>query len=78
MIGIVEDFGWLKILMNVAKFASGLSFGDVDDERVDGTLRRPFDSFARASSFVVRYFNRSQASSLCDVVLGMPMIVPLT
>jgi hypothetical protein len=46
--------------------------------RVDGTLRMPFEKTASAWLFVVRYFSKAQASSLCFTPFGMPMIVPLT
>ena len=77
MIGFVDDFGLLKMSMNVAKFASGIRSGDLADDVVEGTSRRPFDSSASALSSVVRYLTSCQARSWCFAAFGIPMIVPL-
>ena len=75
--GIVADFGWTKIFVNVAKFGSGLSSFDFAAAAVEGTFRIPFENIARAWVFVVRYLTRFQASSVFLPPFGMPMIVPL-
>ncbi len=58
--------------------ASGSSSGDLDELTVDGTFLIPFENFASAWSFVVRYLTSFQASSRFLPPLGIPMIVPLT
>ena len=75
--GIVCDFGFAKIFVNVAKFASGLSSFDFAALFVEGTLRIPFENCASAWLFVVRYLTSAQDASLSFAALGMPMIVPL-
>ena len=62
--GIVADRGFTKIFVNVAKFGSGLSSFDLRRGRCRGTLRIPFENFASACVFVVRYLTSFQASSL--------------
>jgi hypothetical protein len=78
VIGIVADLGWMKIFRKVLKFLSGISSGDFDELLVDGTFRIPFENFARAWSFVVRYLTSFHASSSWSAPFGIPMIVPLT
>ena len=78
VIGVVCEFLLAKIFRNVAKFLSGISSCDVDELTVDGTFLIPFENFASAWSFVVRYLTRSHAWSRCLPPFGMPMIVPLT
>ena len=77
MTGIVEEFLFVKIFVKAAKFLSGFSSGDFAAERVEGTLRMPFENVASAWLLVVRYLTRSHASSRFLPFLGMPMIVPL-
>src|SRR5581483_6028543 len=77
VIGEVLEYGLPKIFRNVAKCASGVSSFDVSEAVVDGTLRSPFDSFASACVFIVRYLTRFHASAWCLPFFGMPMIVPL-
>ena len=60
-----------------AKRSSGTSDGERSDARVDGTLRRPFDSLASAASSVARYLTSVQAASRWRASRGMPMTLPL-
>ena len=76
-IGVVCDFGFAKIFVNVAKCASGFSSFDTAAALVEGTLRMPFENCASAWLFVVRYFVSCHAASRFLPFLGMPMIVPL-
>ena len=46
--GIVEEFLFVKIFVKAAKFLSGFSSGDFAAERVEGTLRMPFENVASA------------------------------
>src|ERR671931_2219872 len=78
VIGSVVFFGFAKIFRNVAKCLSGLISFDVREAFVVGTFRIPFENSASGWLFVVRYLTSAQASSLCFVVFGMPMIVPFT
>ena len=78
VIGVVCECGLTKILMNVRKCLSGISSGDLAELTVDGTFLIPFENFASAWSFVVRYLTSAQAASRCLPPFGMPMIVPLT
>src|SRR4029079_16456042 len=78
VIGVVWECGLTKILMNVRKCLSGISSGDLAELTVDGTFLIPFENFASAWSFVVRYLTSAQAASRCLPPFGMPIIVPLT
>ena len=77
MIGVVCDFGFAKICVNVAKFASGFSSFDLAAAFVEGTLRIPFENCASAWLFVVRYLTSAHDASLFFALFGIPMIVPL-
>src|SRR5512133_2097180 len=78
VIGNVVFFGFAKIVRNVLKCRSGLISGEFKDAFVVGTFRIPFEKSASGWLFVVRYLTSAQASVLCFVVFGIPMIVPLT
>ena len=48
MIGVVVEFLLTKIFENTAKFGSGFSSGDFEEDRVEGTFLIPFENFASA------------------------------
>jgi len=77
VIGVVVELLFVKTFKNVLKCASGSSSGDLDELTVEGTFRIPFENFASAWSFVVRYLTSFHASSRFPPPFGMPMIVPL-
>ena len=65
------------MLVNAAKFGSGLSSFDFAAAAVEGTFRIPLENDASACVLVVRYLTRSHARSWFLPPFGMPMIVPL-
>ena len=76
-IGDVPDFGFAKILRNVAKCASGTISVECVDATVDGTFLIALENSASACVFVVTHLTKSHACCVCLPFFGMPMIVPL-
>jgi hypothetical protein len=77
MIGDVPDLGWLNILMNGEKCASGWISFELPEAVVVGTFRIPFENVASAWLFVVSHFTSAHDLSRFLPPRGMPMIVPL-
>src|SRR4051794_6834942 len=77
VIGTVPECESVKIFRNVAKCGSGFSSFERDDDTVEGTFRIPFENFASACVFVVRYFTSAHDWSRWWPPFGIPMIVPL-
>src|SRR4051812_10337913 len=76
--GVVDEFGLLKMSMNVLKSASLFSVGSASAFVVVGTFLSSPASLTIAWSFVVRYLISSQAASGFLAFLLIPRMLPVT